>query len=141
MDYRYDNRHEYNLKNACEEYGFIAPPHFWRQSNKRLLNFWNGIGSEGDWFNLFIPETIYFINVSLASLVHDEMFALGVGRKEFHLANLYFLYNMNQIIKRHSLNELTKTLRYLRSNKYYIAVESDAGWEAYIKGKPYEIRF
>ena len=131
MKYRYDNRFEYDLKKACREYGFIAPRSFWKESNDNLLRIWNGVGAEGGWINPFIPETIYGVNISLASLPHDWCFANGKTERQFHKANLYFLYNMNQIVRIHSANEFMKDLRYLRTNKYYIAVESKTGWEAF----------
>lgn len=135
MKYRYDNRNEYDLKEACRKYGFIAPHLFWETSNKNLLLIWNGVGADGDWINPFIPETIWGVNISLASLPHDWCFAHGKTERQFHKANLYFLYNMNQIIRMHSANEFMKDLRFLRSNKYYIAVESPAGWKAFRERK------
>jgi hypothetical protein len=139
MKYRYDNRKTYDLKTACSEYGFIAPRSFWSTPNDELLKIWNGVGAEGEWVNKFIPETIYFVNISLASLPHDWCFANGTTPRHFHKANLYFLYNMNQIIRKHSDNELMKDLRYLRSNKYYIATESPAGYKAFMQGTANQI--
>lgn len=134
MEFRYDNRLEYDLKEACKEYNFLALNGFWKESNKNLLSCWNGVGAEGDWINPFIPETVYGLNISLASLVHDWMFLKCKTKEEFHLANLYFLHNMNQIVREESY-EFMKTLRFLRTNKYYIGVESPVGLEAFRKGK------
>ncbi len=132
MKFTYAYRFQYDLKKACEEYDFIAPRSFWECSNTELLSIWNNLGAaDGGWKNKLIPETIWGVNISLASLPHDWCFAKGTTERQFHKANLYFLYNMNQIIRRHSSNEFMKALRYLRSNKYYIAVESPLGWKAF----------
>lgn len=135
MDFRYDNRLTYDLKEACRDYDFLAPPEFWDESNGSLLELWNGVGAEGDWLNPFIPETVYGLNISLASLPHDWAFKFHRTKRKFHVSNLYFLYNMNQIVRDESANAFMKNIRFLRTNKYYMAVETDAGWKAYTVGK------
>lgn len=135
MDFRYDNRYEYGLIEACREYGFLASPSFWDQNDEYLRDIWNGLGADGAWINPLIPEAIFGVNISLASLPHDWMHLKGETRKAFHISNLYFLHNMNQIVRKHS-NEFMKMIRYMRTNKYYIAVESPIGYRAFCQGKP-----
>ena len=135
MDFRYDNRLTYDLKEACKDYGFLVPPEFWDEANHSLLDLWNGVGAEGDWLNPFIPETVYGLNISLASLPHDWAFKFHRTKQKFHIANLYFLYNMNQIVRDESSNAFMTNIRFLRTNKYYMACESDSGLEAYSVGK------
>ena len=134
MNYRYDNRHDYDLLDACKEYGFVACRSFWEQSNDTLLNIWNGIGAEGDFINPFIPETMYGLNVSLMSLPHDWAFFVGQTEKEYHLGNSDMFLNGNLIIFRHS-NWFTKQLRVLRNCRYYLGTESDDGWDAFCVNK------
>lgn len=131
MKYRYDNRTEYDLREACDKYGFLLPPYFDAWTNSQFLEVWNGIGAAGDWGNIFIPETVYFLNISLASLPHDIMFVVETSLRGYHLANLYFLYNMNQIVTKESDNGFTKNLRMLRTNKYYMGTESTKGLIAF----------
>ncbi len=135
MKYTYDNRYDYDIKDACAEYGFLAPHSFWSDTNDNILAVCNGLGAEDDWRSEFIPDTIWGLNISLASIPHDWCFAHGRTERQFHKANLYFLFNMNQIIRKHSANELMLMLRYLRSNKYYMATESREGRAAFFKGK------
>ena len=135
MKYRYDNREEYDLKDACKEYGFLVRPYFWDIPNGELLEIWNGVGAEGDWVNPFIPETAWGLNISLASLPHDIEFKFGKSHRDFHIANLNFLFNMNQIVRKHSDWGISKNARFLRTNKYYMAVESDAGYKAFYADK------
>jgi hypothetical protein len=51
--------------------------------------------------------------VSLASCSHDWGFEYGRNKRRFHKANLYFLFNINQILREHSANEFIKDLRFM----------------------------
>ncbi len=135
MEYRYDNRNDYDLKEACREYGFVACKSFWEQSNYTLLDIWNGVGAEGDFINPFIPETMYGLNVSLMSLPHDWAFFIGKTKREYHFANSDMFLNGNLIIFKHSDYWFSKQARVLRNCKYYLGVESDSGWKAFCAGK------
>lgn len=133
MKYTFKNRYDYDLKKACEQYGFIASPHFWELNNDQFLNLWNGLGAQQGKLNFLIPDTVWFLDISLASLPHDVEFSIGNTRNDFHIANLHFLYNMNQIVWAHSSNALIRNLRMLRTHKYYLAVESEAGLIAFLQ--------
>ena len=134
MNFRYDNRHEYDLKLACQRYDFLLPEYFMHVTNDELYEIWNGIGATGDWWNDYIPKTVYGVDVTLASLPHDISFFFEKTKREYHIANLHLLFNMNQIVRYQSNNEFMRTLRYLRTNKYYIGTETDDGWDSFVEG-------
>lgn len=130
----YKNRFNYNLKIACRLYGFLVYHYnFWDECNDNLLVSWNGIGKEGDWFNFLIPRTAWGLNIELASLQHDyDWIHSDGGEEDFHISNLYFLHNMNQIVRYYSTGVMWG-LRQARTNKYYLAVETDTAWDNYLQ--------
>jgi hypothetical protein len=112
----------------------MVPDYFWEIPDAVLLEVWNGIGAEGEWANIFIPETVWFLNISLASLPHDIEFHIGKSMYDFNMANLRFLFNMNRIVEIESMTGMV-TIRELRTNKYYLATCSEKGEQAFWKGK------
>ena len=135
MKYTFKNRDKYSVKKACEEFNFICPRTFWKMSDEEILTYWNGMGAEGDWKNKFIPDTIYGVNVTLASCPHDVAFAKGNTKKHFHMANLYFFFNLLQIVRKFHTGKIMRFLGCMRAAKYYFAVASIKGYEAFLKAK------
>jgi hypothetical protein len=135
MKYRYDNRYDYDMTEACIEYGFIASDDFWNYPDILRWNVWNGLGAAGHKWNCLIPDTVWGVNITLASLPHDVECHLATTEREWQIANLHFLFNMNRIVRNHSSTAFMRNLRYLRTHKYYMAVESEIGRRACLADK------
>ena len=131
----YSNRDLYDWKEECLELGFLVHPEFYEVEDALLRRIWNGVGAaDGGVVNHVIPNRLWFLDCSLASLPHDFAFYMGGSRRDFHIANLHYLFNINQIIREYSGNGFMVGARYVLSNKFYLAVESPAGYSAFCAG-------
>ena len=113
---------------------------------KTFASYCNGVGSRiGFWNNLayhFIPNTIWFMDITPASDIHDVEYSvpdsfsfLGLARQAFDAANLRIYRNIQTLIKRKSTSGILYRLRMNRAELYYYALSSDAAWNAFISGK------
>ena len=132
--YTYKNRHSYNLKEGCDHYGLRYVPQLESLIDEELDYFWNGIGSKGSWYNKLIPNTVYGLDISLASAPHDVGYHFGVSLVDKEIADADFLYNMYKIIEKDSC-WLLKWVRKRRAYKYYLAV-SMLGDSAFLNKNP-----
>jgi hypothetical protein len=134
MKYTYKNRTEYDIKKACNEYGFLYTKRFKKVDNDYILSKWNGIGAKGSWINNFIPNHILGVDISLASAPHDCEWSFEPKSKiKFHLSNLYLFFNIAQILRKHIKWKWLMFFAYSRTAKYYFAVETSVGYENYMK--------
>ena len=111
---------------------------------KTFASYCNGVGSRiGFWNNLayhFIPNTIWFMDITPASDIHDVEFTipaefafLELAAQAFEAANLRIYKNIQTLIKRRG--GILYRLRMNRAELYYYALSSDAAWNAFISGK------
>jgi len=118
-EFTWDNRKSFhNWKLELKKSGLEFNIKLLRSSQDELVNIWNGLGASGDKFNFLIPDTIYGLDITITSLVHDWDY---YHRKEDRLiADNRFLKNMEILINKGSW--WLRFLRKRRAKKYYIAV-------------------
>ena len=115
-----------------------------RSDPKKFASYCNGVGSRiGFWNNLayhFIPNTIWFMDITPASDIHDVEFTipaefafLELAAQAFEAANLRIYKNIQTLIKRRG--GILYRLRMNRAELYYYALSSDAAWNSFISGK------
>jgi len=111
---------------------------------KKFASYCNGVGSRvGFWNKLayhFIPNTIWFMDITPASDIHDVEFTipaefafLELAAQAFEAANLRIYKNIQTLIKRRG--GILYRLRMNRAELYYYALCSDAAWNSFISGK------
>lgn len=134
--YTYKNRNSYKLPDAVDYYKLEAPPQLKEMTEEEVPYFWNGIGGKGCWYNKLIPNTVYRLDISLASGPHDIAYHFGFSETDRKLADKQFLRNMCKIIEKESTFWTKWTgldfLRKRRAYKYYLAVRIFGGkafWE------------
>jgi len=113
---------------------------------EKFASYCNGVGSRiGFWNNLayhFIPNTIWFMDITPASDIHDVEYTvpdsfpfLGLAAQAFEAANLRIYKNIQTLIKRKSNGGILYRMRMRRAELYYYALCSDAAWNSFISGK------
>lgn len=113
---------------------------------KTFASHCNGVGSRvGFWNKLayhFIPNTIWFMDITPASDIHDVEYSvpsefqfLGLAAKAFDDANLRIYKNIQTLIKRQASNGILYKMRMRRAKLYYYALGSDAAWNSFVSGK------
>lgn len=136
--YTFKNSNSYRLIDACDYYDLDCPPDLKDLPDEEVPYYWNGIGSRGCWYNKFIPDTVYGLDISLASGPHDVAYHFGKTLKDREIADEQFLENMYKIIEKESGKWAKWTgltfLRRRRVFKYYLAVRM-FGVEAFWEGK------
>ena len=81
----------------------------------------NGVGPAGFW-GKFIPETIWFLNVSEAANIHDWDYEVGITEEDRIIADSRFLRNLLKIIEIKTKWKWLKKLRITRARFYFLAV-------------------
>lgn len=113
---------------------------------KTFASYCNGVGSRvGFWNKLayhFIPNTIWFMDITPASDIHDveytvpaEFAFLELAAQAFEAANLRIYKNIQALIKRKSNGGILYRMRMRRAELYYYALCSDAAWNSFVSGK------
>jgi len=110
-----------------KEAPIYAPLSFWNADEPQIKETCNGCGAKG---GIKVPDTMWFLSITLACQVHDWMFKEGKTLGDFFFANAIFLFNLTAIIINGS-NFLTILPRIQRATKYFLATMSDAGRKAY----------
>ena len=112
----------------------------------RFKHYCNGVGSKvgGWWDNLvyhLTPNTIWFLNITCCSDIHDVEYSIPKHFKSeddaliwFDEANLRFYDNLTIHIQRQNSWRWVKKLRMSRAGKYYWLL-GEYGWESFIAGK------
>lgn len=130
------------LKNHFE---LSAQPDYWRLTNRQHKMICNGVGSRvGFWSRLLyhiIPNTIFFLDITPASDIHDYDYcypfhfdSLKSALLFKHAADCRFRENCFKIIDHETRWEWLKTMRRIRVEKYYFAL-SAYGLTAFLAGK------
>lgn len=99
-----------------------APSSFWRYLFADTSDVINGCGAGGVG-DLFVPDTVYGLNIKPACMIHDWMFTIFNSEEAFKLSNQIFFDNMCRINSAKTKKGFLKWLRYRRILKYYQAVE------------------
>ena len=116
---------------------------------KKFASYCNGVGSRiGFWNNLayhFIPNTIWFMDITPASDIHDVEYSvpdsfsfLGLAKQAFDAANMRIYRNIQTLIKRKSSGGILYRMRMRRADLYYYALCSDLAEESFMSGKTIE---
>ena len=115
---------------------------------QKIIGWCNGVGSEvGFWAKLvyhIIPNTIWFLDVTAVSDIHDVDYwypshfknkALAIKFKAE--ADLRLKHNFETYIKRYTTNKIMLRLRLNRAEVYYLAV-SRVGEQSFLEGKTFD---
>lgn len=84
------------------------------------MQYANGCGAKG---GTKFPDTMYFILVVAACIIHDIEWELSESYKELLEANERFDNNLKKICDQESMNDVTRWLRRSRIQKYVSGVE------------------
>ena len=122
MKFRYENRDEYNIKEVYRHYDLEMSPYMLQASNKEIRESWNGIGREGAWYNDYIPDTVWGLDISLISADHDLSYGLERTLQKKKLTDDRFYRNGCKIIDKESI-WILRWIRKRRLLKYYLAVK------------------
>jgi len=97
-----------------------APVDYWPLSEqaKKDLNYDCGPGKFGA---IFVPSTMWFLNVKAACQIHDHMYREGKTKFDKWVADVTFLTNLNDIIEAKSWPVIREMRRY-RAMSYFSAV-------------------
>lgn len=112
---------------------------------KRWKSYCNGVGSNVGWLGKLtyhlIPNTIWFMDITPASDIHDveyyvpDTFATRAGAIEWKVqADQRFLDNMLALIRAKSGTAFMRILRTRRAIAYYNAV-AEIGEDSFLEGK------
>lgn len=104
-----------------------APESFWRATPEQIKEVCNGCGAKD---GIKVPDTMWFLCIILACQIHDWMFKEGKTIGDYFYANAIFFFNLAAIIINGS-NWLTLLPRMSRAVKYFIAVMTEKGQEAF----------
>lgn len=115
---------------------------------QKIIGWCNGVGSEvGFWANLMyhiVPNTIWFLDVTAVSDIHDVDYWYPTHFKSKALAlkfkseaDLRLKNNFDTYIKMHTTNKILLRMRLNRSEVYYKAV-SMGGELSFLEGKTFD---
>ena len=113
---------------------------------KKFANYCNGVGSQVGWLGRLIyhiiPNTIWFLDITPASDIHDveysipdEFESISAAEKVFDETNLRLYNNIVTLIDRKGRGGLIYQMRMHRAGLYYDAVSGSSGWNSFISGK------
>ena len=108
-----------------------APPEYWKLSKSALEEIVNGCGSAQAKFD-FVPDSIWFLDISPACYIHDYMYFVGETLEDKESADRVFLNNMLRLIDAETKWRLLKWLRRKTAKLFYQAVKNFGGpsfWE------------
>jgi len=75
----------------------------------------------------FVPDTVWFLDISEACNIHDYMYAVGIDEADRDDADAAFLHNMLVIVEMKTKNKWLRIMRKRRVKKYYQAVHFFGG--------------
>ena len=99
-----------------------APKSFWSSTDENRRIICSGCGTKG-LTGLFVPDTMYLLNISPACNIHDWMYHEGTTLADKERADRIFLNNLIRLITIESKSRLLISLRKRRAFKYYKAVD------------------
>jgi hypothetical protein len=100
----------------------FAPEGYWVLNSEEKREICNGCGPQGHFD--FIPDTMYFLNISEVCNIHDYCYEIArsdIRDKEW--ADRIFLNNLLRLIESETKWGWVKWLRRHRAYKYYLAVK------------------
>ena len=108
-----------------KQYKLAAPESFWNADPDFISEFTGGCGpgDSGSFTDRLIPDTIYFLNVTLACQIHDWTYVVWNSKEDFQISNKLFKNNMQRIVDQTDSPKWLKWLRYKRLYKYYWLVK------------------
>lgn len=109
----------------------FAPPAYWSMPQRLQRYMGCGPGVIGD---LFVPDTIWGLNVQPACAIHDYMYAVGECEPDRELADRVLLNNLVRLINAATTYKLLMRLRLRRARCYYAFVRAFGG-PAFWSGK------
>lgn len=112
------------------------PKTFINASLEEMKEVCNGCGAK-DGVN--VPDTMWGLKVTKPCNIHDWMFHKGTTLGDYYFANVMFFWNLTATIIDGS-NWFTMLPRMKRALKYFLAVLTKAGTEAYWVDKRYDDR-
>ena len=117
-----------------------------RNENKKFVSFCNGVGSKiGFWNKIFyhiIPDSIWFLNITGASDLHDVGYSVPKTFKSYKDAfnywnevNEQFRDNLIMLIESRNSWKYIKEARLLRTSNYYKLLTAAIAWWSFISDK------
>jgi hypothetical protein len=99
-----------------------APEGYWKLSGEDKKLICNGCGPQGHLD--FIPDSIYFLNISEACNIHDYCYEISRSNiKDKEWSDRIFLNNLLRLIEVKTKWRWLKWLRRKRAYNYYLAVK------------------
>ena len=118
------------------------------EGRAKIVKCCNGVGSDTGWFNSMIyhiiPNTIWFLNITACSDLHDTDYTYPTHFKNRAEALAYkagadmrLYVNICIYVKAHTSNSILLDIRLRRADGYYWAV-SHCGEESFLSGKTFD---
>ena len=99
-----------------------APEAYWKLPKEEKDKICNGCGAQGKFD--FVPDTIYFLNISEVCSIHDYCYHVAMPSLSYkEEADRIFLNNMLRLIEAKTKWKWLRFLRRRRAYKYYLAVK------------------
>ena len=97
-----------------------APLSYWEATEEQRKAVCNGCGAKG---GVNVPDSMYFLCVTLACNIHDWMYKEGKTLGDFFFANAVFIMNLVILIVCYG-SKFLAPLRLARATEYFIAVQT-----------------
>jgi hypothetical protein len=107
--------------------GLYVPKEFAVLSKDERVGICNGCGAKGGLSALFVPNSIYGLDVSICCDIHDFMYEHGTTLEDKEKADRVFRNNLFRVIEAHTKNWFLKRLRLRRAKTYYYFVKEWGG--------------
>ena len=110
-----------------------APEEYW-DTPEHIIDAMTGGCGPGGFGDMFVPDTLWGMNVFPACRIHDYMYGVGETLADKDEADRVFLNNMVRLAKAGTRWNWLRRLRLRRAGTYYFFV-SKFGGDAFWKGK------
>jgi len=111
----------------------FAPEEYWNLTPEQKVTLINGCGP-GGWKGKFIPDNIFFLDISECCSIHDYLYAVGASEKDREEADRVFMNNMMRVIEETPQNWIMRRWRRRLALEYYQQVR-DFGAIYFWEGK------
>jgi len=103
-----------------------APSSFWDTPREKVDDVVGGCGP-GHFGDYLVPDRIWWLSIERACRIHDWMYAQGETPEGKIEADLYFLFNMLELIRVDTRSRILRHLRDRTAFTYYQAVAYKGG--------------
>lgn len=100
----------------------LIMPESFREASDEEINAKTGGCGPGNYGDYFVPDTILWVSIREACVIHDWQYSLAESFEDKKNADMNFLINMLNINYNRSKNKIMRRIRDQIIFKYFIAV-------------------